>query len=804
MAKSPEAKITVKMFNDDFKKSSKELQAETSKLNRDFKLQQEQMKLTSSESEKLEAKLQYLTQKQDIARRSVEQAETAYEQAKQLFGENSDAAQQMAKNLTNAQIEEQKLVNQITQTNQSLEKQKLSTLDLKTEVSKLDSAFQLQQEQMKLTASETEQLESSIQYLTQKQDLMKRSIEQTESAYRQASESFGENSKVAQDLAQKLASVRVDEQKLANEIAKTNQKLAEQRGDADKTASKLDGLKRSLRQLKDASKDAAKELGSGLAAGSAAITAGVAGLTTGMADTNKDLSMLEVQIGKVGLVLDDISGARVAFDSVGQETDQVTEAMGNLIQAGYKTEEQITGISKAISGAIVSYGDTFTAEGLAESITTTTQLGEATGQLTDLLEKSGEPVDDFNKKMQSFSTTEERANYISQLLADQGLTASYEKYSDNNRAIAEASAAQIAFTDELNKLSETLTPLVTKVTEIITKIVEWANENPELVTTITIVAGVITTLVAVCMALAPIFVTLSGVAAALGVTIGTVAAPVLIVIGVITALIAIGVLLYQNWDTIVEKAGQLKDWLLEKWEQIKTTVTNKIKELIIAGMLKFTEFYTSTRDKFISIKNAITTYITEAKEKALNKVVELKDGFVNKATDIVNKARDKFNEVKKFITDPIEKAKDTVSGIVDDIKGFFDGLKLKIPDIDLPSLPKFTLETSSKTIMGKKITYPTGFDIKWNALGAVFTKPTIAGINNGVLQGFGEAGPEAALPLTEKVLGAIGKGIASTMNMGPQVIQLVTADSRVLAEWIADDVTEIQSFKENRALSFRK
>ncbi|WP_159458142.1 MULTISPECIES: hypothetical protein [Listeria] len=60
-------------------------------------------------------------------------------------------------------------------------------------------------------------------------------------------------------------------------------------------------------------------------------------------------------------------------------------------------------------------------------------------------------------------------------------------------------------------------------------------------------------------------------------------------------------------------------------------------------------------------------------------------------------------------------------------------------------------------------------DIDWHAQGGIFTQPTIFGASGGRLQGAGEAGTEAALPLKEKTLGAIGRGIAATMNGNTEV-----------------------------------
>lgn len=55
--------------------------------------------------------------------------------------------------------------------------------------------------------------------------------------------------------------------------------------------------------------------------------------------------------------------------------------------------------------------------------------------------------------------------------------------------------------------------------------------------------------------------------------------------------------------------------------------------------------------------------------------------------------------------------------------------------------------------------------MQWHAAGAYFTKPTIAGVAGGALQGFGEAGPEAALPLTDSVFEKIGEGILKNLKL---------------------------------------
>ena len=44
--------------------------------------------------------------------------------------------------------------------------------------------------------------------------------------------------------------------------------------------------------------------------------------------------------------------------------------------------------------------------------------------------------------------------------------------------------------------------------------------------------------------------------------------PITLVIAIIAGLIAIGVALWQNWDVICEKAGQMGEWIRQKWEEL--------------------------------------------------------------------------------------------------------------------------------------------------------------------------------------------------------------------------------------------
>ncbi|MGI6500298.1 MAG: phage tail tape measure protein [Anaerostipes sp.] len=176
--------------------------------------------------------------------------------------------------------------------------------------------------------------------------------------------------------------------------------------------------------------------------------------------------------------------------------------------------------------------------------------------------------------------------------------------------------------------------------------------------------------------------------------------------------------------------------VISKFNAIKSAITavmNVVKS-------KISSIWTGIKSKIISV---VTSIVSGVK----NKFNSLKSGVTSIFNGIKSKATSIFNGVKSAITKPVDAAKNTVSNVVKKIKGFFTGLKLKIPTPSLPSLPHFSLKTSSKTVLGKKITYPTGIGVSWHEKGGIFKQPTLLQSVNGSVHGVGEAGAEAITPL---------------------------------------------------------
>lgn len=144
------------------------------------------------------------------------------------------------------------------------------------------------------------------------------------------------------------------------------------------------------------------------------------------------------------------------------------------------------------------------------------------------------------------------------------------------------------------------------------------------------------------------------------------------------------------------------------------------------------------------------------------------------ASNLWSGISDAFGKIGSKISEIMDGAKTKVKTVIDAIKGFFD-FEFSLPRIPTPSF--------SVTPAGWKIgdllkgSIPD-LGISWNAAGGIFTKPTVFDTANG-LQGFGEAGPEAILPLSKlpELLG-LDKQQSQSIDYSKMADAIVSAISR--------------------------
>lgn len=260
-----------------------------------------------------------------------------------------------------------------------------------------------------------------------------------------------------------------------------------------------------------------------------------------------------------------------------------------------------------------------------------------------------------------------------------------------------------------------------------------------------------------------------------------------------TILEILGPLIQAGWDNI-----QLV--ITTAWEIIKTvveTAINVVLGVIQAVMQIITGDWSGAWE---TIKNTMSV-VWEAIKSIVSTVISSISSIISTAwqgisttignimNGISSTVSSVWNGIKNSIGSAINGAKDLVSTAINTIKGLFN-FSISWPHIPLPH---FSVSGSANPLDWLSQGVPS-ISIEWYAKGGIMTKPTIFGMNGNNLMVGGEAGNEAVLPLNDKTLGAIGRGIAQTMGGTSPTINITITGNTVREEAdiirIADEVAQ--------------
>lgn len=142
-----------------------------------------------------------------------------------------------------------------------------------------------------------------------------------------------------------------------------------------------------------------------------------------------------------------------------------------------------------------------------------------------------------------------------------------------------ASGSTRALITELKNLSASLgeellpiiTPIIQSVVEFIQKFSELDSGTKQLIITIGLLVAAIGPVIG-------LLGTLATLAGALNIAMLPMIGTIALIVAAIAAVIAIGIALYNNWETIKTKAGDLWAYIKEKFDAIKESIMNSITE----------------------------------------------------------------------------------------------------------------------------------------------------------------------------------------------------------------------------------
>lgn len=306
----------------------------------------------------------------------------------------------------------------------------------------------------------------------------------------------GESSDSAKKLAKQMAQVETAITK--NERAYRNEEIAinKQQTTINKTKKSikeyegnLEELNKSLKDTKKNTDDAStstgkfgsamKGIGAGLAKGVVAIGAAAAGaaasflaLAESTREYRTEMAKLETISDNVGANFDETKKAYQDLVAVTNDEGAATEAINNLLTAGFKGNE-LDEVNQYIQGAAIQWKDTLKAEGLSDSIQEWIGSGgeSLTGNIAEMLERLGYNLETVKAETAGFSEEQRRA-YLMNIMQKEGLGEVSEAYKEQNKDLYEASLAQQNFNDKMAELGAIAEPISTLLKNNVAVVIE--------------------------------------------------------------------------------------------------------------------------------------------------------------------------------------------------------------------------------------------------------------------------------------------------------------------------------------------
>lgn len=351
---------------------------------------------------------------------------------------------------------------------------------------------------------------------------------------------------------------------------------------------------------------------------------------------------------KISMVEDFGPYAMQIIDAVALKIPDITAGFSELIQK-LPIQEFMNGVGQMAGGVLDFVGKIVDGQSFSEAFSSTLSEDfgvELPGSVQTFLGMIQNLWDDF----QSFigwigSTAEATLGGLKDTIAEHEpqLQAIMDLLSDVQQKFSEAFGgasddASSLVSGGLPALVGALLDVLGAAANVLDKFVEWKGFIP----TVTTLATAVTT------ALGAAFIFLTG--------------PIGLVILAIGAVIAIGVLLYKNWDTVKEKAGQLGEWISAKFSALKDAVCNAVDGFKDKFPVAF-EFIKGVFDGWWTTVKGVIDGVKQVFQGIIDFVAGVFTGDWSRALDgLKNIFLGAFNALKSLALAPLNALKGVVTG----------------------------------------------------------------------------------------------------------------------------------------------
>ena len=569
-------------------------------------------------------------------------------------------------------------------------KETTSTMRYKVDMSELNASFQKAKtaiasakvefdksvESLDNWRESSEGVEAKLTQLNKTLDEQKKQLNIYRNQLVKTEEQFGENSIEAEKFREKIEKQKSTIAKTESQIRKFNGELKEVAEAEQRVAQEGGTVREKLDEMRKGAQES--EDGFTVLKGTLAdlASSAIQAVVTGLVDIGRELMALPEATREFRTVFGatmesardsviGLEGATKAFEEfyrVSADEGQSAEATSHI--AGLvSNQKDLEGALNGVIGAWVEYGDSISIEGLAEASNETANTGKITGQFADALNWAGESEEEFQKKLDECTSTQERQKLVVDTL-NQLYGENAKAYEENNKSLLDANSANFNLLQTQSELATAIEPVTAlwtnmkaKALDAITPAIEWLSEKIQSLSEyLSEHEGVATAVKAVLMGLAGAFTILAG-ALVISNLINAVrkafsllnltmlANPIVLIIAGITALVVAFV-------TLWKKSESFRNFWIGLWETIKGTAKKALDGIVGFFSNVWTKITSLFSNVGTAIGNAIKNTVSSAVNKVLSTAVKLINGFIsaiNGAIEIINAIPGvKINKLKKL------------------------------------------------------------------------------------------------------------------------------------------------------------
>lgn len=424
----------------------------------------------------------------------------------------------------------------------------------------VDSSLKDTQSQLKDVNKLLKMDPKNTELLRQKQELLTKAIEDTKTKLDTEKQALAQLNAIDNPTDE----VVKQQNALKREIEATEQSLKGYQGELKNMPSALSKISEETAKLAEKTKY--------VSAAAAGFGTALLGNAVKAAQTADDLATLSTQ---TGLTVEEIQKMQYASDLVDVSTEDMMGSLKKLTQQMGKDADVFDTLGVSIydsNGEMRNATDVW-----YESLKALSQVSNETERDALSMELFGKSaasltgiIDDGGAAMQALG---QEAEDLGLVMSGDAVNSAVEF---NNQMDLMKQRTSMAFTEMGASLATTLVPMLEKLVGVVTRVVTWFSGLDG--TTQTVILAVLGLAAAISPVLG-IISAVTGAAAALNVAVLPMIGTMALVVAGIAAVIAIGVTLYQNWDTIKAKATELWEKIKETFNNIKQTVLDAVENI---------------------------------------------------------------------------------------------------------------------------------------------------------------------------------------------------------------------------------